>query len=79
MSSISEIYKHKTWIRAVRVRPSSQNKREVIYFSEATGGGDDGKIYRLINNKTVLYLVVSLDKVGFWMDASTLLQMEQFI
>ena len=64
--SVIEIYKHETYVRSVRVVLNPQNGKEAVYFSEAYGGGKDGKIYRLVNGSAELYLVIPRDKVGFW-------------
>ena len=59
------IFEHTTYVRDVAFHPNGN-----LYFSEASGGGDDGKIYKLIfskTNKPELSYRIPLKTVdGFW-------------
>ncbi len=55
-------FEHSTRVRCVRFGPGDH-----LYFSEATGAGGNGKIYRIIKNEAELYLEIPLDGVGgYW-------------
>ncbi len=55
-------FEHITYVRCVRFGPGDH-----LYFSEASGAGGNGKIYKIVNNRAELYLEVPLDQVGgFW-------------
>jgi hypothetical protein len=56
------VYRHTTYVRALAV-----DSRGALYFSEATGGGGDGKIYRLDGSTAVAFYTVRLADVdGSW-------------
>ena len=57
------VHTHSTYVRDIAIPDDG-----LIYFSEATGAGGDGKIYRLESGGTVtLYYTVKLSSVdGFW-------------
>ncbi len=56
------VYAHSTYLRDVAV--DSQGK---VYFSESTGAGGDGTIYRLDGSQAVVFYRVRLSQVdGFW-------------
>jgi len=59
----SVIYTHTTYVRDIEVDPNGR-----LYFSEATGAGGDGKVWRLNSDgSTTLYYRVALAQVdGFW-------------
>ena len=56
------IYKHSTYVRHLGFDPSNH-----LYFSESTGAGGDGIIFRLDNGRAVPFYTVRLSEVdGFW-------------
>lgn len=56
------VFEHDTYIRCIRFGPDN-----MIYFSEATGAGGNGKIYKLVKNMPELYYEVRLEDVdGYW-------------
>ncbi len=55
------VYQHNTYLRCVKF-----DSKGNIYFSDASGAGSDGHIYRLDNAAAVLYYTVKLTDVGFW-------------
>ncbi|MEW6418917.1 MAG: hypothetical protein AB1480_12485 [Nitrospirota bacterium] len=58
------VYTHSTYIRDIAL-----DRRDNIYFSEASGAGGDGSIYRLnmIRRTATLFLEVRIAEVGgFW-------------
>ncbi|MCS6784396.1 MAG: hypothetical protein NZ581_04290 [Candidatus Caldarchaeum sp.] len=56
------IFRHSTWVRCVRVGLDGS-----LYFSEATGAGGDGKIYRIAGERAELFYEVKLTQMhGFW-------------
>jgi hypothetical protein len=56
-------FRHNTYLRDVAVEPI----RNDIFFSEATGGGQDGIIYRLRNGAAEPYRRIRLSEVdGYW-------------
>jgi len=59
----SVVHTHTTYVRDIEVDRDGR-----MYFSEATGAGGDGKIWRLNGDGSVtLYYTVSLSRVdGFW-------------
>ena len=57
----SLVYTHTTYLRDVAFDSQGQ-----LYFSEATGSGGDGMIYRLDGSQATLFYVVQLSEVGFW-------------
>ncbi len=59
----SIVYTHTTYVRDIHI-----TKDGAIYFSEATGAGGDGKVWRLNTDGTrTLYYTVQLSRVnGFW-------------
>ncbi len=60
----SPVYTHSTYLRDIAFDPSGN-----LYFSEATGAGADGKIYRLnltAGTATVFYNVSRASVGGFW-------------
>ena len=67
------VYTHNTYLRDVAFDSHGD-----LYFSEATGAGDDGKIYRLVGGVATLFYTVELSDVnGSWggsftFDADTL-------
>ncbi len=59
---VRRIYTHDTYTRDVAVDPVGR-----LYFSESSGAGGDGTIWRLDGNRARPYFRVRLDKVdGFW-------------
>lgn len=60
------VYTHKTYVRDLAFLFDQEGELH-LYFSEASGAGDDGIIYEIKNNVAVPYRVVSLSEVGgFW-------------
>ena len=60
------VYDHDTYVRDLAF-DLDQDGDLVLYFSEATGAGADGKIYRIEDDATVLYRTIALSDVdGFW-------------
>jgi len=59
----SIVHTHTTYVRDIEVDPDGR-----MYFSEATGAGGDGRIYRLNPDGTAsLHYTVTLSRVdGFW-------------
>lgn len=60
----SDVFTHTTFLRDVAFDPAGN-----LYFSEATGAGADGKIYRLdltLGTATVFYNVLRSSVGGFW-------------
>lgn len=59
----SVVHNHSTYVRDIAVDPDG-----VMYFSEATGAGGDGKVWRLNSDgsATVLYEVLLSQVDGFW-------------
>jgi len=60
----SDVFTHTTFLRDVAFDPAGN-----LYFSEATGAGADGKIYRLdltSGTATVFYNVLRSSVGGFW-------------
>ena len=55
------IYVHTTYVKDVAFGPGP-----ALYFSEATGCGGAGKIYRLDGTTATLYYTVRLSEVGCW-------------
>lgn len=56
------IYNHSTYLRDIAFDPQGR-----LYFSEATGAGGDGRIYRLTDGVASVFFNVSLAAVnGFW-------------
>ncbi|MCS7094823.1 MAG: WD40 repeat domain-containing protein [Thaumarchaeota archaeon] len=56
------VYRHDTYVRCVRF-----GRDGMLYFSEASGAGADGKIFRLRGESAELFYVVKLRDVdGFW-------------
>ena len=56
------IYTHSTYLRDVAF-----DRKGNLYFSESSGAGRDGKIFRLAGNRAVLVFTVRLKEVdGFW-------------
>ena len=56
------VYTHDTYLRSVEFDTQGR-----LYFSEATGGGNDGLIYKLENSQKQLFYQVKLSEVdGFW-------------
>jgi hypothetical protein len=62
------VYTHSTYIRDLEYFPGSGPSDLQIYFSESSGAGGDGKIYRLASGGTAsLYYTVRLSDVdGYW-------------
>ena len=60
------VYTHSTYIRDLEYYPSASSGLQ-IYFSESSGAGGDGKIYRLSGGAATLYSNVRLSDVdGYW-------------
>lgn len=60
----SIIYTHKTYVRDIAFA-FDKDGRMGIYFSEASGAGGDGKIYKLYDNgSTDLFYTVDISRVG---------------
>jgi hypothetical protein len=60
------VYDHDTYVRDLAF-DLDQDGDLVLYFSEATGAGADGKIYRIEDDAPVLYRTIVLSDVdGFW-------------
>jgi hypothetical protein len=60
------VYDHDTYVRDLAF-DLDQDGDLVLYFSEATGAGADGKIYRIEDDAPVLYRTIALSDVGgFW-------------
>ena len=60
------VYDHDTYVRDLAF-DLDQDGDLVLYFSEATGAGANGKIYRIENDAPVLYRTIALSDVdGFW-------------
>jgi WD40 repeat protein len=59
----NRVYTHTTYVRHVNFGPDGS-----LYFSESTGAGGDGKIYRLsIGGSAALFKTVPLSEVeGYW-------------
>ena len=55
------VYSHTTYIRHIEF-----DSRDQLYFSQSSGGGADGYIYRLVNGKPSLYYRVRISDVGYW-------------
>ncbi|MEN2974168.1 MAG: hypothetical protein ABDH32_01160 [Candidatus Caldarchaeales archaeon] len=56
------VFEHTTYVRCIRFGPENR-----MYFSEATGAGGNGKIYKIVQNMPKLYYEVRLEDVdGFW-------------
>jgi len=56
------IYTHSTYLRDIEFDPLGR-----LYFSESTGAGDDGTIYRIENGKAMPFFRVRLADVdGYW-------------
>jgi WD40 repeat protein len=56
------VYTHNTYVRSVAF-----DSHGVLYFSEATGGGGDGTIYRLNGSTAVPFHSVRLSEIdGYW-------------
>jgi len=56
------VFEHETYVRCIRFGPGDRP-----YFSEATGAGGNGKIYKIVENRAELYYEVRLEDVnGFW-------------
>jgi len=55
------VYTHDTWLRDVAFDSHGN-----LFFSEATGAGADGKIYRLVGGVATLFYTVELSDVGYW-------------
>ncbi|MCS7117849.1 MAG: hypothetical protein NZ957_03585 [Thaumarchaeota archaeon] len=55
------VFRHSTYVRCVRFGPGG-----FVYFSEASGAGADGKIFRFRDGNAELFYVVRLQDVGFW-------------
>ncbi len=65
-SAESIIYTHTTYVRDIAFA-FDQNGEIGLYFSEATGAGGDGKIYRLDGASATPFYTVKLSDVGgFW-------------
>lgn len=65
-SAESVIYTHNTYVRDIAFA-FDRNGDLGLYFSEATGAGGDGKIYKLDGASAVLYYPVKLSNVGgYW-------------
>jgi len=67
---VQVVYEHHTYIRDLAWGPGTvvgNVSYPDLYFSEATGAGGNGKIYRLTNRGAELYYEVRLEDVdGFW-------------
>ncbi len=60
------VYDHDTYVRDLAF-DLDRDGDLVLYFSEATGAGADGKIYRIEDDAPVLYRTIVLSDVnGFW-------------
>jgi glucose/arabinose dehydrogenase len=57
------VYDHDTYVRDLAF-DLDQDGDLVLYFSEATGAGADGKIYRIEDDAPVLYRTIALSDVG---------------
>jgi len=68
------VYQHQTYVRCVRFvhdeagqHPDNPADEWHLFFSEATGAGGDGVIYRIVGRSVETYYTVELDDVdGFW-------------
>ncbi|HDI31867.1 MAG TPA: hypothetical protein ENF80_03520 [Thermofilum sp.] len=67
---VEVIYEHNTYIRDLAWGPgikTTKVQHPSLYFSEASGAGSNGKIYRLTDRGAELYYEVKLEDVdGFW-------------
>ncbi|MEM2469926.1 MAG: hypothetical protein QXG51_03335 [Nitrososphaerota archaeon] len=54
-----KVFNHTTYIRCIRFGPENR-----LYFSEATGARENGKIYKIVMNEAKLYYEVKLQDVG---------------
>jgi hypothetical protein len=60
------VFDHDTYVRDLAF-DLDQDGDLVLYFSEATGAGANGKIYRIEDDAPVLYRTIALSDVGgFW-------------
>lgn len=55
------IYTHTTYVRDIAFGPGP-----ALYFSEASGCSDDGKVYRIDDATATLYYTVRLSDIGCW-------------
>ncbi len=57
----SDVYTHQNYVASLRFGPGDR-----LYFSEAYGGGGNGKIYVFEGNVPRVYYEVSLHDLGYW-------------
>jgi hypothetical protein len=57
------VYTHTTYVRDIAFAFDKDGELR-LYFSEATGGGGNGKIYKIVDDKASLYYAVKLADVG---------------